>query len=105
MDMIGKVKRMHFRDHLSFSDIARRTGLSRNTVKKRAKSPVEVEPRYRRGTAAGSGQRAAGSPRVFHEALIQSLRIDLAPPCSPASHVVCFTTGVPSDLPTTHNHQ
>ena len=36
MDMIGKVKRMHFRDRLSFSDIARRTGLSRNTVKTQA---------------------------------------------------------------------
>lgn len=27
--MIGKVRRMQFRHHLSFSDIARRTGLSR----------------------------------------------------------------------------
>jgi transposase len=69
MDMIGKVKRMHFRDHLSFSDIARRTGLSRNTVKKWVKAPAEVEPRYRR-------EAAAGKLNAFHEALVQMLRAD-----------------------------
>jgi DNA-binding transcriptional regulator LsrR (DeoR family) len=31
MDMIGKVKRMYCRDRISLSEIARRTGLSRNT--------------------------------------------------------------------------
>ena len=73
MDMIGKVKRMHFRDHLSFSDIARRTGLSRNTVKKWVKAPAEVEPRYRR--EAGAGKLCA-----FHEGLIQALRGDARRP-------------------------
>ncbi len=69
MDMIGKVKRMHFRDHLSFSDIARRTGLSRNTVKKWVKAPVEVEPRYRR-------EAVAGKLNAYEEALVQMLQAD-----------------------------
>jgi DNA-binding transcriptional regulator LsrR (DeoR family) len=34
MEMLGKVRRMHYRGGLSHSEIARRTGLSRNTVKK-----------------------------------------------------------------------
>lgn len=34
MDMIGKVRRMKMRDGVSISEIARKTGLSRNTVKK-----------------------------------------------------------------------
>ncbi|MBW4048707.1 MAG: IS21 family transposase [Proteobacteria bacterium] len=48
MDMIGKVRRMRMRDQLSLSEIAKRTGLSRNTVKKWLKAPGEVEPKYRR---------------------------------------------------------
>jgi hypothetical protein len=35
MDMIGKVRRMKLRDRLSHSEIAKRTGLSRNTVSRR----------------------------------------------------------------------
>ncbi len=69
MDMIGKVRRLHFRDHLSFSDIARRTGLSRNTVKKWAKAPVEVVPRYRRASSEGK-------LTAFHETLKQALKAD-----------------------------
>lgn len=29
---MGKIRRLHFHGRLSFSEIARRTGLSRNTV-------------------------------------------------------------------------
>jgi transposase len=53
MDMIGKVKRMYLRDHFSLSEIAKRTALSRNTVKKWVKAPVQPQPRYRRGAVAG----------------------------------------------------
>jgi transposase len=53
MDMIGKVKRIYLRARFSLSEIARRTGLSRNTMKKRVRVPVEVEPRYRRSAVAG----------------------------------------------------
>ena len=48
MDMIGKVRRMKLRDGLSYSEIARRTGLSRNTVKKWLKAGSGVEPQYKR---------------------------------------------------------
>ena len=32
MDMIGRIRRLHLRDKLSEREIARMTGLSRNTV-------------------------------------------------------------------------
>ena len=48
MDMIGKVRRMKLRDGLTISAIARRTGLSRNTVKKWLKAEGDIEPRYQR---------------------------------------------------------
>ena len=49
MEMIGKVRRMKLRDQLSNSEIAKRTGLSRNTVKKWLKAPGDEAPKYRRG--------------------------------------------------------
>jgi len=48
MDMLGRVRRMHMRDKLSISEIAKRTGLSRNTVKKWLRAPGDVEPKYKR---------------------------------------------------------
>ena len=53
MDMIGKVRRMKLRDQLSLSEIAKRTGLSRNTVKKWLKAPSEAVPRYERAHVQG----------------------------------------------------
>ena len=53
MDMIGKVRRMKLRDQLSLSEIAKRTGLSRNTVKKGLKAPSEAVPKYERVSAPG----------------------------------------------------
>jgi DNA-binding transcriptional regulator LsrR (DeoR family) len=34
MIMYAKVRRMHFRDNQTISEIARKTSLSRNTIKK-----------------------------------------------------------------------
>jgi len=34
MVMYAKIRRMHFREHLTISEIQRRTSLSRNTIKK-----------------------------------------------------------------------
>ncbi|WP_411736480.1 sigma factor-like helix-turn-helix DNA-binding protein [Pseudomonas monteilii] len=34
MEMMGKIRRMYFRDKLSLHEIAKRTGLSRNTIRK-----------------------------------------------------------------------
>ena len=54
MAMIGKVRRMYFREKKSVREIVRLTSLSRNTVRKWLKAPVLEEPRYRRGEAPGS---------------------------------------------------
>lgn len=48
MDMIGKIRRLHARDKLSEREIARKTGLSRNTVSKWLRTPVNEAPKYRR---------------------------------------------------------
>lgn len=48
MDMIGKIRRMRLRDGLSFSAIAKSTGLARNTVKKWLASRQVAPPRYAR---------------------------------------------------------
>jgi hypothetical protein len=52
MAMIGKVKRMHFREKKSVREIVRLTSLSRHTVRKWSKAPVLKEPRCRRSEAA-----------------------------------------------------
>jgi transposase len=46
MEMLGRVRRMYFRDNLNRSEIARLTGLSRNTVKKWLKAEGQVAPAY-----------------------------------------------------------
>ena len=69
MAMIGKVKRMHFREKRSVREIVRLTSLSRNTVRKWLKTPVLEEPRYRRGAAPGK-------LTPFHDALKLALKVD-----------------------------
>lgn len=73
MELLGKVRRMHYRDGLSRSEIARRTGLSRNTVKKWLTARESVEPRYRR-------LQAPGKLGPFHGALLQVLEADARRP-------------------------
>jgi transposase len=73
MEMLGKVRRMHYRDGLSRSKIARRTGLSRTTVKKWLRAGEEVEPRYRR-------ESAPGKLSPFHEVLLRALEADAQRP-------------------------
>lgn len=49
MDILGKIRRMHLRDKLSLHEIAKRAGLSRNTIRRGLKTPGEVAiPKYRR---------------------------------------------------------
>lgn len=50
MALIGKIRRMFFRDKLSLNEIARRTSLARNTIKKWLRAPKSMEPKYRRGS-------------------------------------------------------
>jgi transposase len=52
MVMYAKVRRMRLREGLSISEIARRTSLSRNTIKRWLGEPVRKEMRYVR-TAGG----------------------------------------------------
>jgi len=73
MEMLGRVRRMYFRDKLNRSEIARRTGLSRNTVKKWLKAEGRVTPVYQRSEV----------PRKlspFEPWLIQALRADAQRP-------------------------
>ena len=51
MDMVGKVRRLHGRASKSEREIARETGLSRNTVSKWLKEPLQGPPRYERTRA------------------------------------------------------
>jgi transposase len=49
--MLAKIRRMHFRDGMSLREVARRTGLSRNTVRGWLRQPEVVEPRFHRRRA------------------------------------------------------
>ena len=46
MGMLAKIRRMHFRDKVPVREIARRTGLSRNTVRNWLRQPTMTEPKY-----------------------------------------------------------
>ena len=54
MEMLGKIRRMHLRDKLSLHEIAKRTGLSRNTLRRWLRAPQQVQaPVYSRPQALG----------------------------------------------------
>ncbi|WP_241157526.1 helix-turn-helix domain-containing protein, partial [Pseudomonas viridiflava] len=69
MEMLGKIRRMYFRDKLSLHQIAKRTGLSRNTIRKWVRAPEAIQPAY---------QRCATFNKLspFHETLEQALKAD-----------------------------
>jgi transposase len=46
MALLSVIRRWHFRDHLSIREIARRTGLSRNTIRKYLRSDT-VAPQFK----------------------------------------------------------
>ena len=70
MEMIGKIRRMFFRDKKSLHEIAKRTSLSRNTIRKWIRSTEEVAlPAYQRSPMPGK-------LTVFHESLEQALKAD-----------------------------
>ena len=45
MELLSVIRRWHHRDHCSIREISRRTGLSRNTVRKYLRAD-SVEPRF-----------------------------------------------------------
>jgi len=69
MDMIGRIRRMYSRGKKSEREIARTTGLSRNTIAKWLHGPLAGEPKCRRG-------EQPKKLSAFHEALVQALKTD-----------------------------
>jgi transposase len=70
MEMLGKIRRMYFRDKLSLHEITKRTGLSRNTIRKWVREPEEAQPpKYYRGRGPSRLTR-------FHSVLEQALKAD-----------------------------
>jgi len=74
MDMIGKIRRMRGRDKTTKREIARATGLSRNTVAKWLNAAQPVERKYRR-------EVVKASKLLGHEGeLIRALQADAKRP-------------------------
>ena len=69
MEMMGKIRRMYFRDKLSLHQIAKRTGLSRNTIQKWIRAPETKQPVYQR-------RAAFNKLSPFHATLEQALKAD-----------------------------
>lgn len=70
MEMLGRIRRMHLRDKVSLHEIARRTGLSRNTVRRWLRTPEEVKtPQYVRA-------KGFGKLKGFTQELDQALKAD-----------------------------
>jgi predicted DNA-binding transcriptional regulator AlpA len=83
MELLGKIRRMHVREKLSERAIAKRTGLSRNTVHKWLKKDGEVEvPKYVR--AKGFSKLGA-----FTEELEQCLKADALRPKKDSLNSIC----------------
>nr|WP_295785814.1 IS21 family transposase [Rhodoferax sp.] len=74
MEMLGRIRRMYVRDKLSLHEITKRTGMSRNTVRRWLRTAEEVKiPVYTR--AAGFSKLSA-----FLEELEQALKADALRP-------------------------
>ncbi len=74
MNQLGRVRRLYYRDGLSLSEIERRTGLTRKTVRSWLKAAEGTEPKYRR--------RPAEDTKVapFAAQLTKALEIDARRP-------------------------
>ena len=73
MAMIGKIRRMYFREKKSVREISRLTSLSRNTIDKWLKAPGDVAPKYRR-----EARECKLTP--FHDELRRALKADAQRP-------------------------
>ena len=73
MNVLGKVRRLRLRDGLSISEIARRTGVTRKTIRRWLKAPEGIEPKYRR-------QRGDTKITPYVERLVVMLEMDARRP-------------------------
>jgi transposase len=75
MDMIGRIRRLHSRGKKSEREIAKLTGLSRNTVAKWLRETIETAPKY---------HRSKGTTKLtpFHEKLALALKADAHRPAN-----------------------
>lgn len=90
MEMMGKIRRMYFRDRLSLHEITKRTGLARNTIRKWVRAPETRQPVHQRRTvfsklsafspSLGRLQPFAPSRAVEESGMRQS-RVALSPQC------------------------
>ena len=69
MALKGKIRALHQREGKSISEIARRTSLSRNTIKKWLKAPSDAATKYRR-------ESSPGKLAPFVATLTQALKAD-----------------------------
>ena len=70
MEILGKIRRMYLRDKLSLHEIAKQTGLARNTIRTWLRGAEKAAPpRYRRS-------EKAGKLTAFHATLKQALKAD-----------------------------
>ena len=70
MEILGRIKRLYFRDKKSLHDIARLTGLSRNTIRKWVREPqAEGVPKYVR-------QDRPSKLAAYHAEIEQALKTD-----------------------------
>jgi len=69
MDMIGRIRRLQSRGKKSEREMARMTGLSRNTVAKWLEGPLQGQPKYRRA-------EQPSKLTAFHDALELALKVD-----------------------------
>lgn len=74
MKELGKIRRMFYRDGLSLSEIERRTGFTRKTIRHWLSTPEGTEPKYPR--------RSADTTKIaaFAAYLTQALEIDARRP-------------------------
>ena len=73
MEYLGKIRRMYLRDKLSERAIAKRTGLSRNTVHKWLQTPEEVKvPKYLR--VKGTSKLCGSTNELEHSLKADALR-------------------------------
>ena len=90
MEMMGKIRRMYFRDQLSLHEIAKRTGLSRNTIRKWIRAAEATQPVYQR-------RAVFNKLNPFHATLERALKADALRPKSQRRTAKALLTQIRAD--------